>query len=86
MDKKILTISKKGRQVVGKVVSTKMNQTITIEVTRTHKHPLYKKIVRKRRRFAAHNTLQGIAVGDTVIVQEIRPMSKRVHYNVELKV
>ena len=72
--------------MVGVVVATKMNSTITIEVTRTHKHPLYKKIVRKRRRFAVHNTLPDIAVGDKVIVCEVRPVSKRVHFRVVEKV
>ena len=86
MDKKITTTATRVRQVVGEVVSTKMNKTITIEVTRTHKHPLYKKIVRKRRRFAVHNTLPDIAVGDTVIVSEVRPVSKRVHFKVIKKV
>lgn len=86
MDKKITTIATKGRQVKGVVVSTKMNKTITIEVTRTHKHPLYKKIVRKTVRFAVHNTLPGIAIGDTVIVREVRPVSKRVHYSVIEKI
>lgn len=76
----------KGRQVVGEVISTKMNRTVTIAVTRTHKHPLYKKIVRKTVRFAAHNTIPDIAVGDKVIVSEVRPVSKRVHYRVVEKV
>lgn len=86
MDKKTTTIATKGRRITGVVVSTKMNSTITIEVTRTHKHPLYKKIVRKRRRFAVHNTIPGIAAGDKVIVCEVRPVSKRVHYRVVEKI
>lgn len=86
MDKKTTAVTTKGRQVVGEVVSTKMNKTITIAVTRTHQHPLYKKIVRKTVRFAAHNTIPDIAVGDKVIVNEVRPVSKRVHYRVVEKV
>lgn len=86
MDKKTTTIATKGRRITGVVVSTKMNSTITIEVTRTHKHPLYKKIVRKRRRFAVHNTIPGIVAGDKVIVCEVRPVSKRVHYRVVEKI
>ncbi len=86
MDNKNTRVSKKGHQMVGVVVATKMNSTITIEVTRTHKHPLYKKIVRKRRRFAVHNTIQDVVVGDKVIVREVRPVSKRVHFQVVEKV
>lgn len=86
MDKKTTIITTKGRQVTGVVVSTKMNSVITIAVTRTHKHPLYKKIVRKTVRFAAHNTIPGIAAGDKVIVCEVRPVSKRVHYRVVEKI
>lgn len=72
--------------MVGVVVSTKMNSTIIIEVTQTHKHPLYKKIVRKSRRFAVHSTIPDIAVGDKVMVREVSPVSKRVHFQVIEKV
>lgn len=86
MNKKITGVSTKGHRMVGVVVATKMNSTITIEVTRTHQHPLYKKIVRKRRRFAVHSTIPDITVGDKVIVSEVRPVSKRVHFQVIEKV
>lgn len=86
MNKKNTTASTKRHQMKGVVVSTKMNSTITIEVTQTHKHPLYKKIVRKRRRFAVHNELPDIAVGDTVLASEVRPVSKRVHFWVTKKI
>lgn len=86
MNKKITGVFTKRRQIVGVVVSTKMNSTITIVVTQTHKHPLYQKIVRKRRRFAVHNTIPDIAVGDKVMAREDRPISKRVHFRVVEKV
>lgn len=86
MDKTTKKSFAKGRPIVGEVVSTKMKDTITIEVTRTHKHPLYKKIVRKTVRFAVHNTIPDITVGDKVIAREVRPVSKRVHFQVVEKV
>lgn len=86
MNKKITGVSTKGHRMVGVVVATKMNNTVTIEVTRTHTHPLYKKIVRKRKRFAVHNTIPDITIGDKVIVREVRPVSKRVHFQVIEKV
>ncbi|MEK7543485.1 MAG: 30S ribosomal protein S17 [Patescibacteria group bacterium] len=70
----------KGRTMVGKVVSTKMNKTVTVEVIRTFAHKLYKKTVRKSRRFAAHNEMADINVGDSVKMQETVPMSKRKHF------
>ena len=70
----------KGRTMVGKVISTKMNKTVTVEVIRTFAHKLYKKTVRKSRRFAAHNEMADINVGDSVKMQETVPMSKRKHF------
>lgn len=72
----------KGRSLIGKVVSTNMTKTVIVEVVRTHTHKLYKKIIRRRARFAAHNTLEGLAVGDTVKIAEIPPMSKTKHFQV----
>lgn len=68
--------------MVGKVVSTNMDKTVIVEVVRTHAHILYKKMIRQDRRFAAHNTLEGIRVGDTVKIAEIPPMSKTKHFKV----
>jgi small subunit ribosomal protein S17 len=61
---------------VGSVVSNKMAKTIVVEVTRRVPHPLYKRIVSKRRKFYAHDE-QGVAkVGDVVRIVECRPLSK----------
>ena len=61
---------------VGLVVSTKMAKTIVVEVTRRVPHPLYKRIVTKRKKFYAHDE-QGLAkLGDTVRIIEHRPLSK----------
>jgi small subunit ribosomal protein S17 len=61
---------------VGSVVSSKMAKTIVVEVTRRVAHPVYKRIVSKRRKFYAHDE-QGVAkVGDVVRIIECRPLSK----------
>src|SRR5215475_13320417 len=61
---------------VGEVVSTKMAKTIVVEVTRRVPHPLYKRIVTKRKKFYAHDEEGRAKVGDVVRIIECRPMSK----------
>jgi len=61
---------------VGIVVSTKMAKTIVVEVTRRVPHPLYKRIVSKRKKFYAHDGQQQARMGDMVRIIECRPMSK----------
>lgn len=70
----------KGRTLVGNVVSIKMKETVIVEVVQTRAHALYKKTIRRSRRFAAHNTLEGVAVGDVVRIAEVPPMSKTKHF------
>lgn len=71
--------------MIGNVVSTKMSKTIIVEVTRTRAHPVYKKTVRRSKRFAAHNEIDGIAVGDSVRIAQTKPMSKTKHFKVAEK-
>ncbi len=61
---------------VGEVVSNKMNKTIVVEVTRRVSHPLYKRIVQKRKKFYAHDEKQEAQIGDVVRIIECRPLSK----------
>src|SRR5579862_598759 len=61
---------------IGPVVSAKMAKTIVVEVTRRVPHPLYKRIVMKRKRFYAHDEQGTAKVGDVVRIVECRPMSK----------
>ena len=61
---------------VGEVVSTKMAKTIVVEVTRRVPHPVYKRIVNKRRKFYAHDEQQTAKVGDVVRIVECRPLSR----------
>jgi small subunit ribosomal protein S17 len=61
---------------VGQVVSNKMAKTIVVEVTRRVQHPLYKRIVQKRKKFYAHDEKQEAQPGDVVRIIECRPLSK----------
>ena len=61
---------------IGQVVSAKMLKTIVVEVTRRVSHPVYKRIIKKRKKFYAHDEQQTAKVGDVVRIVECRPMSK----------
>lgn len=71
-------VKAKGRKAekVGTVVSTKMAKTIVVEVTRRVQHPLYKRVVTKRKKFYAHDEQGQAQVGDTVRIIESRPLSR----------
>jgi small subunit ribosomal protein S17 len=69
------TIGHKNSKV-GEVVSTKMAKTIVVEVTRRVAHPVYKRIVSKRKKFYAHDENGEAKVGDVVRIIECRPLSK----------
>ena len=60
---------------IGQVVSTKMTKTIVVEVSRRVPHPLYKRIVNKRKKFYAHDEEGSAKMGDIVRIIECRPLS-----------
>ena len=62
---------------VGKVVSTKMNKTIAVEIERRLKHPIYKKFFKKTKKFLAHDENNSATEGDIVKIMETRPLSAR---------
>ena len=64
------------RQKTGFVVSDKMQKTVVVEVTRIKKHPLYKKYVRVRKKFMAHDEREEARQGDVVRIEESRPISR----------
>ncbi len=61
---------------IGKVVSDKMDKTITVAIETHVKHPLYNKIVKKTYKLKAHDENNECRIGDTVKVMETRPLSK----------
>lgn len=65
-----------ARTVEGTVVSNKADKTISVLVERRIKHPLYGKYIRKSTKFSAHDETNECSEGDTVIIEECRPLSK----------
>jgi small subunit ribosomal protein S17 len=61
---------------IGEVVSAKMTKTIVVAVTRRVAHPLYKRVVTRRKKFYAHDEQGSAGLGDVVRIQECRPMSR----------
>jgi small subunit ribosomal protein S17 len=72
----------KGKVMVGKVVSDKMQKTVVVVVETRRRHPLYGKIITVRRRFKAHNEIPHAKAGDTVKIVESRALSRDKHWRV----
>lgn len=70
------TTQKTVRTVVGRVVSNKMQKSITVLVERRVKHPLYGKFIRRSTKLHAHDEKNECGIGDTVRIMETRPLSK----------
>ena len=64
------------RLLSGVVVSSNSNKTIVVEVTRRVKHKLYKKIIKRAKKYHAHDENNSFKKGDTVTIQETKPISK----------
>lgn len=77
MEKKIIK-----RQMVGTVVSDKMDKTVVVLVERLVQHKLYKKYIRRRAKFAAHDENNASCVGDKVLISQSRPLSKTKRWRV----
>ena len=67
---------KPRKDLVGRVVSDKMDRTVTISIERTFQHPKYKKIVKKTSKIWAHDAENECKTGDKVRVMSTRPLSK----------
>ena len=65
----------KRKTKVGRVVSDKMDKTIVVSVERLSRHPLYKRVIRLTTRFKAHDEANEARLGDTVRIEESRPLS-----------
>ena len=70
------------RQLVGTIVSNKMDKTVIVQVERLVKHPLYKKYVRRQNTFAAHDEQNACQEGDKVLITESRPLSRMKRWRV----
>lgn len=72
--------------ITGKVVSKKMQKTVVVLVERKLRHPVYKKVIIRHKRYQAHNEKLELNEGDTVQIKETRPISKKKHFIVIKKV
>jgi small subunit ribosomal protein S17 len=70
------------QEKVGIVTSNKMQKTVVVTVTRQTTHPLYKRVVRRSKNFMAHDEKGDCRVGDTVRIEETRPLSRRKRWRV----
>jgi small subunit ribosomal protein S17 len=69
-------LNKLQRTIEGRVISDKMNKTIIVQVERKVKHPLYGKYVRRFSKMVAHDEDNNCRIGDLVLIQQSRPLSK----------
>jgi small subunit ribosomal protein S17 len=65
----------KRKTKVGRVVSDRMDKTIVVSVERLARHPLYKRVIRLTTKFKAHDDTNDARIGDTVLIEESRPLS-----------
>lgn len=72
----------KGQTKVGTVVSNKMEKTVVVAVENMVIHPMYHKYIRRTNKFMAHCEVPDIAIGDRVLIEETRPLSRRKRWNV----
>ena len=72
----------KRRTKTGHVVSDKMDKTVVVSVERLRRHPIYKRVVRLSSKFKAHDEENSARVGDTVRIEESRPLSREKRWTV----
>ena len=68
-------VQAKRKTKVGRVVSDRMDKTIVVSVERLARHPLYKRVIRLTTKFKAHDESNEARIGDTVLIEESRPLS-----------
>ena len=75
-------MQKRRQEKIGIVSGTKMQKTVVVTVERQVIHPLYKRVVRRSKRFLAHDERNECRVGDMVRIQETRPLSRRKRWRI----
>lgn len=76
-------MASRRQEKVGVVTSAKMEKTVVVRVERQFTHPFYKKVVRRSKKFMAHDEKKECQVGDTVRIQETRPLSRSKRWRVK---
>ena len=66
----------------GFIVSDKMDKTVVVEVERMFRHPVYKRTIKRSKKYKAHDPQNDCRTGDRVIIEETRPLSKQKHWRV----
>lgn len=74
--------SGRRKQRKGVVVSDKMDKSVVVAVMRVRRHPLYKKTMRSTKKYLAHSPENDVRIGDRVLIEETRPLSKRKRWRV----
>ncbi len=71
-----------SKRLIGKVVSDAMDKTVVVEVVRLSEHPLYGKKIKRKNKFKAHDKNNTCKLGDKVLIEETRPLSKTKRWRV----
>jgi small subunit ribosomal protein S17 len=71
-----MSIKRIKKAIEGVVVSDRMDKTVVVESSRLVKHPVYKKLIKRRARYKAHDEKNQCKIGDKVLIVESRPLSK----------
>lgn len=66
-----------NKEIIGKIISNKMNKTVTVAINKKISHKKYKKILFKTKKYYAHDENNQYVIGDIVKIQETRPISKQ---------
>jgi len=74
------------RQLTGKIISDKMKKTVVVRVERIKEHPKYKKRYKSHKKYKAHDEKGEYKAGDTVIIEECKPLSKEKRWRVIEKI
>ena len=70
------------RRLQGTIVSDKMDKTVVVRVDRLRAHPMYHKVIRTARRYKAHDEENAARIGDVVVIEECRPMSREKRWRI----
>ena len=71
------------KQLIGKVLSDKMDKTVVVMITRKISHPVYRKLVKKTKKYYAHDPQNSCGPGDTVVIEESKPLSRLKRWRVK---
>lgn len=71
---------KNRKQLIGKVISNKMDKTIVVKIERMMMHPKYHKFVQRTKKVKSHDERNECSIGDVVLIEETRPLSKEKRY------